>query len=66
MAYIEYEVPETRHIIKVYKQTSQKQMEKAGFKGLRVLKELHSSTVYWCDELGDAENSDALNYEVVV
>lgn len=64
--YSENIVPKTRHIIKVYCGTSEKQMEAAGFKGLRILKQLHSGTVYWCDKLGDEQNSDNLHYEVVV
>lgn len=59
------DVPKTRHIIKVACGTSEKQLEAAGFKGLRVLKELRSGTVYWCDKLGDEENSDKLQYHVI-
>ena len=54
-----------KRIIKANVGTSQKQLEAAGFKGLSVLKELRSGTVYWCEELGDKENSDNLQYQVI-
>lgn len=59
------EKPVKNYIIKAGVGTSQKQLEAAGFKGLSVLKELRSGTVYWCDELGDEDNSDKLQYRVI-
>ena len=56
---------EKNFIIKADCRTTQKQLEDAGFKGLSILKELRSGTVYWCEELGDKENSDKLHYRVI-